>query len=373
MMDHSMFFRFFRVFAAAAGMAFAIAVYMPAAQAAQSAALQKLIEGAKKETTVKGLWSATSFGGSRGLSEFVAGMNKKYGLNIKAEFTPGPNMQGVMAKIASELAAGQPASADVYMGNSQAIHDSIKVNALKPIEWAAVLDRPLPTEPGFDPYAPGNIAVGIASTVVGVLYNSDRVKGDDIPRRLEDVLKPKWKGKIASTPYAAGLREFAMPDMLGREHMVNFTKKLSKQIAGLMRCGEPDRITSGEFLMLVLTCGGDDAVVLQRTGAPIAHTLLEEGTIVHTRYAGVPKNSTSPNAAALLVSYLLTPEGQALLWKYDGMDLHLFPYTNMKKELDKVRAAGGKVVVNSPQWLGSVKGYSAMQKELEAILREGKK
>lgn len=370
MISRSTFARFLRI--SLAGGALLAAVLAISAGEAFAITAAELVEGAKKETTVKGLWSATSFGGSRGLSEFVAGMNKKYGLNIKAEFTPGPNMQGVMAKIANELAAGQPASADVYMGNSQAIHDSMKVNVLKPIEWAAILDRPLPSEPGFDPYAPGNIAVGFASTLVGVLYNSDRVKGDDIPGRLEDVLKPKWKGKIASTPYAAGLREFAMPDMLGREYMIDFAKKLSKQIAGLMRCGEPDRITSGEFLMLVLTCGGDDAVVLQRTGAPIAHTLLREGTIVHTRYAGVPKNSRSPNAAALLVAYLLTPEGQALLWKYDGMDLHLFPYTNMKKELDKVRKAGGKVVVNSPQWLGSLKGYSAMQKELEGILRGGK-
>jgi ABC-type Fe3+ transport system substrate-binding protein len=342
------------------------------AQGAFAASVAELVAGAKKETTIKGLWSATSFGGSRGLSEFVAGMNKKYGLNIKAEFTPGPNMQGVMAKLAAEAAAGQPASSDVYMGNSQAVHDAMKVNVLKPVEWASILDRPLSSEPGFDPYAPGNIGVGFASTFVGVLYNTDRVKGDDIPRRLEDVLKPKWKGKIASTPYAAGLREFAMPDMLGREHMVSFTNKLSKQIAGLMRCGEPDRITSGEFLMLVLTCGGDDAIVLQRTGAPIGHTLLAEGTIIHTRYAGVPKNSTSPNAAALLIAYMLTPEGQALLWKYDGMDFHILPNTNMKKELDKVRAAGGKVVVNSPQWLGSVKGYREMQKELEGILRGGK-
>lgn len=370
MIGLSTFTRFLRI-SLASGALTAVVLAL-SAQGASAVTLAELIEGAKKETAVKGMWSATSFGGSRGLSEFVAGMNKKYGLHIKAEFTPGRNMQAVMAKIAAEARAGQPASSDVYLGNSQAINDATKVDVLKPIKWAAILDRPLPSEPGFDPYAPGDIGVGFASTLVGVLYNTDRVKGDDIPRRLEDVLKPKWKGKIASTPYAAGLREFAMPDMLGREYMVNFTKKLSKQIAGLMRCGEPDRITSGEFLMLVLTCGGDDAVVLQRTGAPIGHTILEEGTVVHTRYAGVPKNSGSPNAAALLITYLLTPEGQALLWKYDGMDFHILPRTHMKKEVDKVRAAGGKIVVNSPQWLASMKGYREMQNQLEGILRGGK-
>lgn len=370
MLSQSKLIRLLRISAVAGTVLLLLGIHALVMQQAMAATLTQLIEGAKKETTLKGQWSATSFGGSAGLAELVTGMNKKYGLNIKPQFTPGPNMQQMMLKIAQEAAAGQPASSDVYLGNSQAMLDAMKANVLKPMEWAKILDRPLPSEAGFEPIAPGSIGVGFASTLVGILYNPNLVKGDDIPRRLNDVLNPKWKGKIASTPYAAGLREFSMPDLLGREYMVEFTKKLSMQIGGLMRCGEPERITSGEFLMLVLTCGGDDAVVLQRKGAPIAHTLVQEGTVVHTRYAGVPKNSQSPNAAALLIAYLHVPEGQKILWKHDGMDFHLYSESNMKKEVDKVRAIGGKVAVNSPQWLGSLKGYQEMQKELEKILRE---
>jgi iron(III) transport system substrate-binding protein len=209
--------------------------------------------------------------------------------------------------------------------------------------------------------------------VVGIEYNTNLVKGADIPRRMNDVLNPKWKGKIASTPYAAGMREFATPDFYGREKMVDFTKKLSKQIGGLMRCGESERITSGEFLMLVFTCGGNDVNVLQPTGAPVGHTVVEEGTILHMRYAAIPKNSRSPNAGALLINYLMTAEGQALLWKHDGLDLHLFPGSQTKRELDKVRVAKGKIVINSPEWLASFKNYGDVQKELENILREGAK
>ena len=340
-------------------------------QAASAAPLAQLIEGAKKEGTLRGQWSQNSFGGSQGLAELVAGMNKKYGLNLKPHFTPGPDMQRLMLRLAQEAAAGQPASTDVYMGNSQAIFDAMKANVLKPMEWASILPRKIPSEPGFDPIAPGGVAVAFATTVVGILYNSDLVKGDDIPRRLEDVLKPKWKGKIASTPYAAGLRELAMPGFLGREYVIEFTKKLSRQIGGLLRCGEAERFTSGEFLMLVLTCGGNDVNVLQSTGAPVAHTVVEEGTVLHMRYAGVPKHSQSPNAGALLTAYLHTPEAQALLWRHDGLDLHVYSESKMKKDVEKVRAAGGKIALNTPQWLASLKGYSETQKELEKILREG--
>lgn len=344
-----------------------------AARAALGVTVSQLIEGAKKEGILRAQWGQGSFGGSAGFAELLAGMNKKYGLNLKGQYTPGPDMQRMMLRIAQEVAAGQPGSTDVYLGNSQAMLDAIKTNTLKPADWKSFLPRPLLSEAGYDPVAPGGIGVAFASTLIGILYNSDLVKGADIPRSMEDVLKPKWKGKIASTPYAAGLREFAMPDMLGRERILDFAKKLSKQIGGLMRCGEPERIISGEFLMLVFTCGGNDANVHKAKGAPIDHVLVKEATAVHMRYAGIPKNSRSPNAAALFIAYLHTPEAQALLWRHDGLDMHLYPESKQRKEIEGVKAAGGKFSIISPQWLGSVKGYAETQEQIQKILREGGK
>ena len=371
MIDHVRFGSLRRVAAMGMFATLLITLVVESLPAASAPTMQELIEGAKKETTLRGQWSQNSFGGAKGLAELVAGMNKKYGLNLKPQFTPGPDMQRLMLRVAQEAAAGQPASTDLYMGNSQAIFDAMKANVLKPVEWNAILPRKLPIESGFDPIAPDGVAIAFATTVVGILYNSDQVKGEDIPRSLEDVLKPKWKGKIASTPYAAGFRELAMPGFLGREFVMDYTKRLSRHIGGLLRCGEAERFTSGEFLMLVLTCGGNDVNVLQATGAPVAHTVVKEGTVLHIRYAGVPKHSQSPNAAALLAAYLHTPEAQAMLWREDGLDLHLYPESKMKKDVEKVRAAGGKVALNTPQWLASLKGYAETQKEIEKILREG--
>lgn len=335
---------------------------------ARSETLAQLIEGAKKEGILRGQWGQNSFGGSEGFKEIVANMNKKYKLDLKGQYTPGPDMQALMLRIIQEAAAGQPASTDVYMGNAQALFDGLNNKALKPMTYNQFIQNKPATEGKFNPIAGTHVAV--ATAVVGVLYNTNLVKGSDVPRRMEDLLNPKWKGKIASTPYAAGLREFATPDFYGREKMVEFTKRLSKQIAGLMRCGEAERITSGEFLMLAFTCGGNDVNVLKRSGAPLGHTVVEEGTVLHMRYAGIPKNSRSPNAGALLINYLMTAEGQELLWKHDGLDLHLFPGSQTKRELDAVRAAKGKIVINSPEWLGSFKNYTEIQKELEGILRQ---
>src|ERR687894_351826 len=84
------------------------------AQAAYATTLAELIDGAKKEGVLRGQWGQNSFGGSEGFKEILAGMNKKYKLDLKGQYTPGPDMQRLMLRIIQENAAGQPASTDVY-------------------------------------------------------------------------------------------------------------------------------------------------------------------------------------------------------------------------------------------------------------------
>lgn len=331
--------------------------------------LDELVAGAKKETTLKAMWSSRSLGGSKGMAQIVAAMNKKYGTNIKPQFTPGPSMTRMIGKLTREMKAGQPASTDVYWGNSGGMDKSSKVGLMRPMEWMAYLERPMLKWKGFDPLAPGGIGLASASTLVGVLYNSDKVKGDDIPRTLADTLKPKWKGKIASTPYAAGMREFAMPDLLGKEAMIDFTKQLTQQIGGLIRCGSMDRITSGEFVMLVLSCGDQYVNQAKRTGQPLGYSVMKDAVVSHTRYGGVPVHSQSPNAAALFVAYLHSPEGQKWMWEVNGFDFHLYPESHERKVLLEAQAKGAKVAINSPQWLAKNTTYRKTRKELEKILQ----
>lgn len=339
------------------------------ADGGQASAIADLVSKAKKETTLRAQWGADTLDGGPGLQKIVAAMNKKYGLNIQPSFTPGANMQGMMAKITRELLAGQPASSDVYFGNSQAMFQAMEHKPLAAIDWRALIERKFLPEPGFDAIVPGNTGVAMASTLVGVIYNTNLVKGNDIPSKLDDLMNPKWKGKIASTPYAAGFREFAMPELLGKEKIVDFVKKYSKHIGGVIRCGEMDRLTSGEFLMLGLACGDQEVNIAERKGIPLGYAIMQDATISHTRYGAVPKNSRAPNTAALFIAFLHTAEGQKLMWDIDGLDFHLYPESNQKKKLDAAKAKGAKVLISSPQWLAKNKHYDDTQKELEKILR----
>ena len=151
-------------------------------KAARGSTIAELVSKAKKETTFRAQWGADTLDGGPGLQKIIAAMNKKYGLNLQPSFTPGSNMQGMMAKMTRELAASQPASSDVYFGNSQSMLQAMENQPLIPMDWRALIERKFLPEPGFDPFVPGNIGVAMASTLVGAIYNSNMVKGNDIPR-----------------------------------------------------------------------------------------------------------------------------------------------------------------------------------------------
>lgn len=334
--------------------------------------LKELIAGAKKEGVLRAMWSSSSLSGGKGFRHVIAGMNKKYGLNIEGKFTPGPSMTRMIAKVTREVKAGQPSSTDVLWNNSGGALKGGKVGILRKMNWLSYLDRQPLKWDGFDPIAPGGVGLASAGSLVGIMYNSDLVKGDDIPQSFEDVFNPKFKGKIASTPYAAGMREFGMPDVMGGKAMTDFTKRLTNHISGLMRCGSVDRLTSGEFLMLVFSCGDQyvNRAHNAKSGEPLAYALMKEAVISHTRYGMVPVNARSPNAAALFVAYLHSKEGQKWMWDKNGLDLPVYPESQMRKRLLDAKAKGARVVMNSPQWLGSQGGYVKYRKSLQKILKQ---
>jgi ABC-type Fe3+ transport system substrate-binding protein len=350
-----------------------VAAVAPAPAAASGTGtplLQQMINGAQREPPFRGQWSPNILGGAAGLNTLIAGMNRKYGLNVQAQFTPGRDMNAMAEVLAQELAAGQPASSDAYMGHGPGMLIAMKHGLLVPLDWNALLDRPIPVDPAFDPYAPGDTGVAYGASVGGLTYNTNLVRADEVPRRLDDVLLPRWKGIIASTPYAFGMRELAMPDMLGRDWAVDYTTRLARQVGGVMRCGDEARVGSGEFAIFVMSCGQENVIPLQQTGAPMAFTTLADGAAMLTYYGAVPKHSSAPNTAALLVAYLESPEGQQALWDVAYRDLWVYPESHSRPAIDTIKASGGKLATSSPQWLASITGFTEMQNELEKILQQ---
>jgi iron(III) transport system substrate-binding protein len=177
----------------------------------------------------------------------------------------------------------------------------------------------------------------MVSRVVGIIYNTKLVKGNDVPVSMEDVLKPKFKGQIAVTPYVTGYYQFSAPDVLGIEYMRGYARRLAPYVGGKIGCNSLDAIASGQFAMLVFDCGRDATIRYQRRGAPLGHAVPKEIVRDNVTNAAVPSNATHRNVARLFINFLHTEEGQELLWKHGAYDLEAYPGSHSAKLVQQYR------------------------------------
>jgi ABC-type Fe3+ transport system substrate-binding protein len=63
-------------------------------------------------------------------------------------------------------------------------------------------------------------------------------------------------------------------------------------------------------------------------GAPVDYVALRDIPALTYSYVGIPKGAAHPNSATLFALYLVSPEGQRILWKYLREDLDLIDGTN---------------------------------------------
>lgn len=301
--------------------------------AATAAPIDDLIAGAKKEGVIE-LYGPSTLGndGAQGLA---AGFNKKYGLNIKLNFSPSGNMTRDTAKVVGLSASGQPPEWDIMIV-TDAHHGSLWLRKLhKSFDYAGagvVKDRV-----EYD-----NGTISVANQFALPTYNTKLVAAKDVPKKWEDLLDPKWKGKLGvinSTHHWGRLA--AGP--WGEEKTLDFIKKLSAQKPLLTRAGEmAQRLVLGEVLVSA-TLQDSQLHESKESGAPLAFAEQVQPVISPEYHAGVLKNALHPNVGHLFVIYMASPDVQSLWKKYTGHTSAFVPGTDAHK------FAQGKQVVYMKQ------------------------
>jgi ABC-type Fe3+ transport system substrate-binding protein len=325
-------------------------------------ALKELAAAANREGAVTLSWSQSTLGGSQGAARFQAAMNKALGTSIRISFLPGPDMARVINQVATESSAGQKAHVDILLGAAPQIAPVVRLNLFEPVDWAQYLPgRITPNMIELD----GRI-IRIVTGLSGVTYNAQLAPMK--PTVLDDFLKAEWKGKIASTPYAAGLDVLLAEDVWGKDKTVNYVRALARQVAGVMRCGETERVATGEYLALVMDCTGQDALLWQEKGAPVAQLMPLDAAQQRYYYLAVPKNAQHPNAAKLLTVFLLTEEGQRLAYETWKIDLHFMPGSKMGAMIADYQKRDVKFKEVTVQWWSDHPEIDATRSELIKIL-----
>ncbi|HTN71108.1 MAG TPA: extracellular solute-binding protein [Methylomirabilota bacterium] len=331
--------------------------------------LPSLIKAAQAEGMLNLVWGENTFHGLTGVRELVAGMNKQYGTSVIANWTPGPSQPQMAARIAQEFAAGVPATSDVYIGGSESYIATLAspLMVLEQVDWASYF-------PQIDATAVQlkGAAIEISGRFPGIVYNTRLIAKNDAPKSLMDLLNPKFKGKVSTQPYVGYFDILSGPKQWGPERTADYVQKLSGQVSGLMRCGEYERVVSGEFPIHALACGEGGVLPFTEKGAPLRYVIPSDAAMVTHRYCGVPKNARSRNAAKLFCAFLLTKSGQEFQWNVDRQDSEKIPGTRYYRILSELHAGGVKPLNVSVDYVMSfpVLKYA---KNLEDIIKVAEK
>jgi iron(III) transport system substrate-binding protein len=333
----------------------------------QSPEVQRLLAAARDngETELGVAWCECSLGGGQGAKLYEALFNRMYGTNVRVNFSPAVSMTEMAAKVAQEAAVGQKASTDILLGTDTHFGALLDRDVLEAYDYSLLSPRIRK-----EMVAVGNIGVQIAgSGIAGIAVNTDLVSPADVPKRLEDVLHPKWKGVIAAPQNAAYLDRVAMRPEWGADRMRAFVSRLSEHVGGLIVTGEMGRIISGEFLMLVL--GGHTQVVREKArGAPLAFVIPEDAAVVAYLHLGVPRTAAHPNLSKLFINTVLTEEGQRIAYEREFTDHPDLPGSQSAAELNELKARGIRPLSVDVQFQVEHPELRGLADDLVKILRE---
>lgn len=152
-----------------------------------------------------------------------------------------------------------------------------------------------------------------------IAYNSKLIAPADAPKGFVDLLDPKYSGKLVKGHPGYSGTIMTATQQLARELGWSYFEKLAKQkVLQVQSATEPPkRIVAGERAIAV---DGSDYLfwVAKEKGQPIEVVFAVEGTPLISNPMGIFKAAPNPNAARLLVSWIMSAEGQQFIVDVSG-------------------------------------------------------
>lgn len=151
-------------------------------------------------------------------------------------------------------------------------------------------------------------------SVFTVMINTNIVPPDQEPKSWNDVLDPKWRGKIAmddprgSGPGGTILSPLELMFGLDWSTRLGQQKPFFATQAGPLVTG----VVRGEYA-LFLSAGAQDIINQRKAGAPVKQIRMKEGVGITQNSMALIKNAPHPNAAKLWIEWNLSEEGQRSL------------------------------------------------------------
>jgi iron(III) transport system substrate-binding protein len=264
------------------------------------------------------------------------GFKKKYP-KIKVTTVLGSGGQ-LGARILAER-RGEKYLPDVFSAGANTLHDVLyKAQALEPIKPTLILPEVIDASKWYDGehrYIDPEkryIFAFVANSQSGqVQYNRVQQVNPAEFNSFWDLLKPKWRGKIASldpTTFGMGaaLQFFYYHSELGPAFLRKLYGEMQVTVSRDAR-QMTDWLASGKFPLCIRCNAGSEIGKAKEQGLPIGSLDTESWKEGGSSSAaggtlGVPSRGTHPNAAKVFINWFLSREGQIALQKFGRPDAH---------------------------------------------------
>ena len=167
-----------------------------------------------------------------------------------------------------------------------------------------------------------------------IAYNTRMVKRNEVPKTDEDLLNPKWKGKMGMDHTKPEWFAWKLK-RLGTEKGLAYMKKLGAQefhlYAGLSVV--TNLLAAGEF-PLVLNTYLHNVEDIKRRGAPV-DWIVQNPVFTKFQPLGIGAKAQHPNAAKLFADFMLSEDGQKVIASFGRVPTRRGITTNIQG-LDKL-------------------------------------
>lgn len=265
---------------------------------AATAGAQELVERARQEGSIT-VYTSMQLQDSRPIAE---AFEKKYGVKVNLWRASG---EKVVQRAMTEARGGRH-EVDVLETDGAQMEIAYREKLLAPLQAASIKDIPPAIVPPHRHYVPTRLSLYVMA------WNTKLVAPADVPNTYEDLLKPRWRGKLAME--AADVAWFAaVVKAMGEEKGLDLFRKLAAQKPSMRH---------GHTLMVELVSAGEleltpDAHVqgvarLKDKGAPIEWKALQPA-FGQPSSVGVARRAPRPHAAQLFADFILSGEGQQII------------------------------------------------------------
>ena len=146
-------------------------------------------------------------------------------------------------------------------------------------------------------------------------FNTKLIKSAEAPKNYDDLLDPKWKGKMSICGTETGVNwigNVMETKGLGRDYIDKLMRQ-NVRVQNVSGIAMANLVVSGE-VPLSPTIYNSSIFEAKQTGAPVEWYPLVP-VYAHVSYSGIAAKSPHPHAAMLLLNYIFSKEGQETFMK----------------------------------------------------------